>query len=73
MSALNLQASQPASSDETLEAEIRQLIRDLRDAAKDGRMLAERFAEVLRGTVEEYCVEFELRADDLMARLGEPR
>ncbi len=71
MTARNLQTALDASGDETLEAEIRQLIRDLRDAARDGRMLAERFAEVLKGTVEEYCVEFELRADDLMARLGD--
>ena len=57
--------------------EARLLVRDLRDAARDGRMLAERYAELLRKVVDEYCVEFEARADSLLARLDaetlEPR
>jgi len=52
-----------------VDAETRQLITDLRDAARDGRALADRFAEVLKRTVDEYCTEFELRAEDLLARL----
>jgi hypothetical protein len=56
-----------------LEAEVRQLIIDLRDAARDGRLLADRFAEVLKRSVEEYCVEFEQRADDLLVRLDEKK
>ncbi len=52
-----------------LDAEARQLIADLRDAAQDGRKLARRYAELLEKVVEEYCVEFEQRADDLLARM----
>ena len=62
-----------AESRAEVEAEVRQLITDLRDAARDGRLLADRFAEVLKGTVEEYCVEFEPRADDLLVRLERSR
>ena len=54
--------------DETL-AEVRQLIEDLRDAAQDGRDLAKRYADVLTKVVEEYCVEFEKRAEAALARL----
>jgi hypothetical protein len=56
-----------------VEADVRQLITDLRDAARDGRLLADRFAELLKRTVEEYCVEFEHRADDLLIRLERTR
>ncbi|HVN01133.1 MAG TPA: hypothetical protein VMT68_13060 [Caulobacteraceae bacterium] len=56
-----------------VEADVRQLIIDLRDAARDGRLLADRYAEVLRRSVEEYCAEFEQRADDLLVRLEEKR
>jgi hypothetical protein len=52
-----------------LQAETRQPIADLRDAAQDGRLLAGRYAETLMRTVEAYCNEFEPRADDLLARL----
>jgi len=62
-----------ADSPEAVEAEVLQLITDLRDAARDARVLADRFADVLRGTVEEYCVEFEQRADHLLARLERTR
>jgi hypothetical protein len=59
--------------DAAVDAEVLQLITDLRDAAQDARMLAGRFAELLRATVEEYCVEFEQRADDLLVRLERTR
>lgn len=52
-----------------IDGEARQLIADLRDAAQDGRRLARRYAELLEKVVEEYCVEFEQRADDLLARM----
>ncbi len=52
-----------------LDAEALQLISDLRDAAQDGRRLARRYAELLEKVVDEYCVEFEQRADDLLARM----
>lgn len=61
-------AVQAAEQDET-NAEIRQLIVDLRDAAQDGRELARRYADVLNKVVEEYCVEFERRAESALARL----
>ena len=63
----------PFEDRDDLEAEVRQLIVDLRDAASDGRLLADRFAEVLKRSVEEYCVEFEQRADDLLVRLDEKK
>ena len=50
-------------------AEVRQLITDLRDAAQDGRALARRYADVLTSVVDEYCVEFEKRAEAALARL----
>jgi hypothetical protein len=49
--------------------EVRQLIVDLREAARDGRKLAQRYAELLEKVVEEYCVEFEHRAEAALARL----
>ena len=61
-------AVQAAELDET-NAEIRQLIVDLRDAAQDGRELARRYADVLQQVVDEYCVEFEKRAEAALARL----
>ncbi|MBI5940941.1 MAG: hypothetical protein HY859_10995 [Caulobacterales bacterium] len=61
-------AVQAAEQDET-DAEIRQLIVDLRDAAQDGRELARRYADVLQKVVDEYCVEFEKRAEAALARL----
>lgn len=61
-------AAQPAAENETI-AEVRQLIEDLRDAAQDGRDLARRYADVLVKVVEEYCVEFEKRAEAALARL----
>ena len=50
-------------------AEVRQLITDLRDAAQDGRALARRYADVLTNVVDEYCIEFEKRAEAALARL----
>jgi signal transduction histidine kinase len=49
--------------------EVRQLIVDLRDAAQDGRSLARRYAEVLQNVVDEYCVEFEKRAQAVLEKL----
>eukprot|EP01035_Chromulina_nebulosa_P023716 gene23716-30757_t len=61
-------AVQAAERDETI-AEVRQLIMDLRDAAQDGRDLARRYADVLQKVVDEYCDEFEKRAEAALARL----
>jgi signal transduction histidine kinase len=69
MSLADNRDASPSATHADIEADVRQLITDLRDAAQDGRMLADRFAEVLKRTVEAYCVEFEQRADDLLARL----
>lgn len=49
--------------------DMRQLIVDLREAARDGRGLARRYSELLEKVVEEYCVEFEMRAEAVLARL----
>jgi hypothetical protein len=49
--------------------EVRQLVTDLRDAAQDGRDLARRYAEVLQSVVDEYCVEFEKRAQAALEKL----
>ena len=49
--------------------EVRQLVTDLRDAAQDGRELARRYAEVLQNVVDEYCVEFEKRAQAALEKL----
>lgn len=57
----------PASAES--EEEVRQLIVDLREAARDGRKLAQRYAELLEKVVDEYCVEFEKRAEAALARL----
>jgi hypothetical protein len=58
-----------ASEREDAMAEVRQLIIDLRDAAQDGRALARRYADVLTSVVDEYCNEFEMRAEAALARL----
>lgn len=58
-----------ASEREEAMAEVRQLITDLRDAAQDGRALARRYADVLQNVVDEYCIEFEKRAEAALARL----
>ena len=55
--------------DLSAEDEARQLITDLREAAKDGRLLAARYTELLNKVVSEYCDEFEARADAVLARL----
>ncbi len=73
MSSSETQTLLSADTPAEVEADVRQLITDLRDAARDGRLLADRFAELLKRTVEEYCVEFELRADDLLLRLERSR
>ncbi|EJL23534.1 hypothetical protein PMI01_04801 [Caulobacter sp. AP07] len=58
-----------ASEREEAMVEVRQLITDLRDAAQDGRALARRYADVLQNVVDEYCNEFEKRAEAALARL----
>jgi hypothetical protein len=62
-------ASLSANDREEALAEVRQLITDLRDAAQDGRQLARRYADVLQNVVDEYCIEFEKRAEAALARL----
>ncbi|HRD29052.1 MAG TPA: hypothetical protein PLO65_12195 [Caulobacter sp.] len=62
-------AAVQAADEDDSKAEIRQLIMDLRDAAQDGRELARRYADVLQKVVDEYCVEFEKRAEAALARL----
>ena len=59
----------PGSPRTESQEEVRQLIVDLRDAARDGRHLAQRYAELLEKVVEEYCVEFEKRAEAVLARM----
>ena len=69
-SARSVTAAEPSASDrEEAMAEVRQLITDLRDAAQDGRQLARRYADVLQNVVDEYCIEFEKRAEAALARL----
>ncbi|MDO9335806.1 MAG: hypothetical protein EON95_04810 [Caulobacteraceae bacterium] len=59
----------PANEMSDALTEVRQLIVDLRDAAQDGRELARRYSEILQNVVDEYCVEFEQRAESALARL----
>jgi len=66
---LSTEAVLSASDREDAMAEVRQLIADLRDAAQDGRQLARRYADVLQNVVDEYCTEFEKRAEAALARL----
>ncbi|MBO9708663.1 MAG: hypothetical protein J7521_10650 [Caulobacter sp.] len=68
-SARSAVADPSASEREDALAEVRQLITDLRDAAQDGRGLARRYADVLQNVVDEYCIEFEKRAEAALARL----
>ena len=63
-----LAVSPDAAREEALN-EVRQLVTDLRDAAQDGRSLARRYAEVLQNVVDEYCVEFEKRAQAALEKL----
>ena len=61
------QLHQP-TREEVLE-EVRQLVTDLRDATQDGRNLAKRYADVLQNVVDEYCLEFEKRAEAALEKL----
>jgi len=61
-----------AGRDEAM-VEVTQLIADLRDAAQDGRALARRYGDLLEKVVEEYCHEFEQRAEAALARLESVR
>ncbi len=63
-----LAVSPEAAREEAL-TEVRQLITDLRDATQDGRNLAKRYAEVLQNVVDEYCLEFEQRAEAALEKL----
>ena len=63
-----LAVSPEAAREEALN-EVRQLVTNLRDAAQDGRSLARRYAEVLQNVVDEYCVEFEKRAQAALEKL----
>ncbi|MBX3480613.1 MAG: hypothetical protein KF842_09440 [Caulobacter sp.] len=65
------QTAGTSSADDLTDAmvEIRQLIADLRDAAQDGRELARRYSEILQNVVDEYCVEFEQRAESALTKL----
>lgn len=67
--ARSVSAASEAAGREDIIGEVRQLISDLRDAAQDGRHLAQRYAEILQNVVDEYCVEFEKRAEAALAKL----
>lgn len=60
------------SADQAAE-EVRELLADLREAAADGRFLARRFAELLTQAVDDYCGEFEQRAEAVLQRLQEAK
>lgn len=64
----SLAQTSQASREEVIE-EVRQLVTDLRDATHDGRALAKRYAEVLQNVVDEYCLEFEKRAQAAIEKL----
>jgi hypothetical protein len=49
--------------------ELRQLVADVREASRDGRLLVERYASLLTKVIDEYCAEFEARAEAALARL----
>lgn len=57
--------------DPSVVQELKDLLTDLRNASEDGRMLALRYAEVLRGAVDEYCIEFDKRAEAVLKKLDE--
>lgn len=61
--------SPPQQTREDVLEEVRQLVTDLRDASQDGRILAKRYAEVLQNVVDEYCLEFEKRAEAALKKL----
>jgi hypothetical protein len=62
-------ATTPQPTREEILEEVRQLVTDLRDATQDGRDLARRYADVLRNVVDEYCLEFEKRAEAALEKL----
>ena len=62
-------AKLPQPTREEVLEEIRQLVTDLRDATQDGRNLAKRYADVLQNVVDEYCLEFEKRAEAALEKL----
>lgn len=52
-------------------AELKDLLSDLRSASDDGRLLAQRYADILKNAVDEYCSEFDKRAEALLKRIDE--
>ncbi len=67
-SVASLETLAPPTREDVIE-EVRQLVTDLRDATQDGRILAKRYAEVLQTVVDEYCLEFEKRAEAAIEKL----
>lgn len=66
---MNALAPPPQPTREEILEEVRQLVTDLRDATQDGRALAKRYADVLQNVVDEYCLEFEQRAQAALEKL----
>lgn len=73
MPAAQLLATCPDDASMDVDAGTRRPTTDLRDAATDGRRLADCFSEVLKRPVENDCNEFEPRAVGRPARLESPR
>lgn len=67
--AVNGQGHEHMDETAMLAAELRGLIDDLKSAAADGRFLARKQAELLTQAVDEYCGQFERRAESVLARL----
>lgn len=57
--------------DDTVLTEVRELLTDLRDASADGRMLADRLADLVRSAVEGYCGELDRRAETILKKLDQ--
>ena len=61
------------SASEEAVLELRQLIADVKEASRDGRLLVERYASLLTKVIDEYCAEFEGRAEAALVRLEAAR
>ena len=55
--------------DEVLVAEVRQLLMDVQEVGRDSRLLADRYAELLKGVVAGYSEALDQRAEALLQRL----